>query len=278
MFRWNAILFVSCFILQCVCTLCFFMEYYDLGKNKKNKMIMSCGIGILLIAEIMITLYSIRNGVGRDIGISVLRILAFVAAILYLLFYAYFWTVLRSKTNTRKHKIIVFCCAGALFIAGTMIIIHFSKGHIIMALLANIFIVLMVISGLGMEDKGDRDNVEPEELDNLIDNTSEMSAQEFFFEYATAAEISGCFVLHNRSKDKYYIGKGDRIAQRVFWYLCGGGNADIYADYAFGDAFTVKVFPIEDSSYASVDALERALFKKYVSYGHLYNRVSWGMN
>lgn len=84
--------------------------------------------------------------------------------------------------------------------------------------------------------------------------------------------VPGVYVLHNTSKNLTYVGQGKRVAKRVFNHFNGSGNGDVYADYKYGDTFTIQLLALEDSSYDTLDALERYAIEAYSSYSKGYNR------
>lgn len=94
-------------------------------------------------------------------------------------------------------------------------------------------------------------------MEGLQKGTLEMFPQEFMTmrknilvgrgrrNYASKYNFPGVYILHNVTKDKYYIGQGrqviDRVNDRVNMHFTGHGNGDVYADYKYGDIFTIKL-------------------------------------
>lgn len=85
------------------------------------------------------------------------------------------------------------------------------------------------------------------------------------------SEFTGVYILHNVSKGKYYVGQSIRVLTRINQHLTGHGNGDIYADFKYGDAFTVGTIPIQGSGYQSLNDLERDAIAAYNAMDHGYN-------
>ena len=86
-------------------------------------------------------------------------------------------------------------------------------------------------------------------------------------------DIVGAYVIHNQTKDMYYVGQAKRLFFRVNQHFTGRGNAYVFADYHYGDAFTIQILPIANSGYSDLDALEKKLIEYYGAYSHGYNRT-----
>lgn len=86
-------------------------------------------------------------------------------------------------------------------------------------------------------------------------------------------EFVGCYILHNKTKDKYYVGQAKQVVSRVKAHLAGRGNGDVYADYKYGDDFEVRTISLVLSGYPSLNRLERDLIRRYDAYTKGYNRT-----
>ena len=53
----------------------------------------------------------------------------------------------------------------------------------------------------------------------------------------------GIYILHNKSKNKYYVGQAHDLIKRVKSHFTGFGNGKIYHDYKNKDYFTIKLVP-----------------------------------
>lgn len=47
----------------------------------------------------------------------------------------------------------------------------------------------------------------------------------------------------------YYVGQGKSVFQRVNNHFTSHGNGDVYADYKYGDEFTIKMIALENSGF-----------------------------
>lgn len=108
-----------------------------------------------------------------------------------------------------------------------------------------------------------------------------LGAEEFLAARAALlarGDFTGIYVLHNRTQDSYYVGQSTRVVGRVAAHLTGHGNGDVYADYAYGDAFEVSLVSLAGSGYESLDALERDAIRTYGAYERGYNRTRGNRN
>lgn len=84
--------------------------------------------------------------------------------------------------------------------------------------------------------------------------------------------FKGVYILHNETKDKYYVGQAQKIFNRVNQHFTGKGNGDVYADYKYGDKFTIRFIKLSESGFRSLDDLERSAILKYDAYNKGYNK------
>lgn len=129
-----------------------------------------------------------------------------------------------------------------------------------------------------------------EKIVNLSKSRTELTPEEFFKfrsrgfgiggtpRYADEINFEGVYVLYNRTKNKYYVGQGHRIADRVNMHFTGKGNGDVYADYKYGDKFTVKMIALKHSGFRSLNALERETIGYYKAYAEGYNKTKGNKN
>lgn len=71
-------------------------------------------------------------------------------------------------------------------------------------------------------------------------------------------EITGIFIVHNATKDLYYVGQSAKAIDRAAIQFLGRGNCDVYADYKYGDSFNVRIVPLPGSGYENLNELKRA--------------------
>ncbi len=89
---------------------------------------------------------------------------------------------------------------------------------------------------------------------------------------STYADFSGIYILFNKTKNMYYVGQSKHVLQRVNQHLTAHGNGDVYADYKYGDEFTIKMIALKDSGYHSLDDLERHAINAYKAKSKGYNK------
>lgn len=96
----------------------------------------------------------------------------------------------------------------------------------------------------------------------LEDNPQIVASAEEFMAQRKAltqkGEITGIFIVHNATKDLYYVGQSAKAINRAAIQFLGRGNCDVYADYKYGDSFNVRIIPLLGSSYESLNELKRA--------------------
>lgn len=115
----------------------------------------------------------------------------------------------------------------------------------------------------------------------LSRDAKEMSPDRFFKirENIRAAKscqkgkFEGIYILYNKTKKLYYVGQGVRVPERVNSHFTGKGNGDVYADYKYGDKFTIRLIPLYKSGFPSLDALERAAIFAYDAFASGYNKT-----
>lgn len=86
-------------------------------------------------------------------------------------------------------------------------------------------------------------------------------------------DFRGVYVLYNIDKNKYYVGQGVRVLSRINNHFTGRGNGDVYADYKYGDRFTIKVIPLAGSGADSLNQLERLTIEYYDAFAGGYNKT-----
>ena len=58
----------------------------------------------------------------------------------------------------------------------------------------------------------------------------------------------------------YYVGQGKQVLNRVKAHFTGQGNGDVYADYKYGDEFTIKMISLDNSGFDTLNELEGIRF------------------
>lgn len=101
---------------------------------------------------------------------------------------------------------------------------------------------------------------------SLLEDDSQIaaSAEEFMSRRKALiqqGEVTGIFIVHNATKDLYYIGQSAKAIDRAALQFLGRGNFDVYADFKYGDAFNVRIVPLSTSGYESLNELKRTAIK-----------------
>ena len=91
---------------------------------------------------------------------------------------------------------------------------------------------------------------------NIVKDNKPMEANEFLKKYIRY-DFEGVYVLHNISKEMYYVGQSITVIDRAKSHLKGSGNGDVYADFKYGDKFEVIILALEDTNCSSLNELER---------------------
>lgn len=90
---------------------------------------------------------------------------------------------------------------------------------------------------------------------------------------STKNDFAGVYILYNHDKNMYYVGQGKRVFQRVNSHFTGHGNGDVYADYKYGDNFTIKMIALQNSGFKTLNELERNTIATYNAYAKGYNKT-----
>lgn len=125
-----------------------------------------------------------------------------------------------------------------------------------------------------------------ETLEKLSEESLELTPEEFMelreqkiygrkYEgyYSLTHNFAGIYILHNVTKDKYYVGQSKTVLNRVNMHFTGKGNGDVYFDYRSGDSFTIKMISLEKSGFSDLNSLERNAIAKYNAYYNGYNKT-----
>lgn len=86
-------------------------------------------------------------------------------------------------------------------------------------------------------------------------------------------DLVGCYILHDLTNDKYYVGQSTHVPKRIYDHLNGNsGNPDVYFYYRSGHKFEITMIPLIGTRYLRLDDMERDLIKAYDSAKNGYNR------
>lgn len=98
-----------------------------------------------------------------------------------------------------------------------------------------------------------------------IDNRGsiEVTPSEFFILNKNSQSFSGVYILYNHTKEIYYIEQSESVYPVVNNHFIGCGDMDIYADYKYGDKFTIRLIPLKDSGFKTLNELEQNFILLY---------------
>lgn len=133
--------------------------------------------------------------------------------------------------------------------------------------------LLMIMSIIGNSMKRTR---RKKEIARKIETVSAITPQEFLDikrELGHKIVFSGVYIIYNVTKDKPYVGQSKNVFQRVQSHLTGHGNGDVYADYKYGDQFTIKMIDLTKTDFQSLNELERYCIKVCKAYEKGYNKT-----
>lgn len=122
-----------------------------------------------------------------------------------------------------------------------------------------------------------------QQIHQLADNTLILTPEQFFKLrnrsirgergiVANRYNFAGVYILHNQTKDQYYVGQAKRILNRVNNHFTGKGNGDVYADYKYGDKWTIRMIALDESPFQTLNELERYAIQAYDAYTKGYNK------
>ena len=90
-------------------------------------------------------------------------------------------------------------------------------------------------------------------------------------------DCAGTYVLYNQQDDKYYVGQATSFQRRLHQHFTGKGNPDVYFYYRLGKPFTVYIFPLTGSRFATLNDQERHYIAKYKAFEEGYNKTHGNM-
>lgn len=86
-------------------------------------------------------------------------------------------------------------------------------------------------------------------------------------------DFQGVYILLNKNKKIYYVGQSINILKRVNNHFSGKGNGDVYADFKYGDTFTITTIPLENSGFKNLNDLEKQAITVFKAYKKGYNKT-----
>lgn len=130
-----------------------------------------------------------------------------------------------------------------------------------------------------------RTNSIKKQITDLANNALEITPEQFFKirnssnggrghkHISSQYDFAGVYILYNHDKNMYYVGQGKSVFNRVNNHFTGHGNGDVYADYKYGDEFTIKMIALENSGFHTLNELERNTIATYNAFSNGYNKT-----
>lgn len=156
----------------------------------------------------------------------------------------------------------------------------------IILIIGTIIVIAIIICLIVKKIKDISPLTDPESIKErilyLANNAYQMSPQAFMEVrrssdclhpyFASTRNFAGIYIIYNQTKNMYYIGQGKEVSNRVNSHFTGKGNGDIYADYKYGNNFTIRTIPLKKSGFRTLNDLERNAIKTFHSYEWGYNK------
>lgn len=155
----------------------------------------------------------------------------------------------------------------------------FINNNITIYIIAGIFCILVLISTFYLNYRIHKRVLET--VNTLKNGAAEISAKEFLRVrgYKQGRKIimnqydfEGVFILHNITKDKYFVGKSKNVLKRLGQILIGSGNEDIRIDFTRGNEITIKATSLNASGCKTTSELEEKMLKDYSDGTIWYNK------
>ncbi|MBR4578990.1 MAG: GIY-YIG nuclease family protein [Oscillospiraceae bacterium] len=86
-------------------------------------------------------------------------------------------------------------------------------------------------------------------------------------------DYEGVYILYNKTRHMYYVGQALNVLSRINQHLTGHGNGDVYADFKYGDRFSITSIRLRGSGHATLNELERHCIAQYKADSTGYNKT-----
>src|SRR5690554_2320401 len=201
--------------------------------------------------------------------------------ILFLYVFTDYFLYFRNTKISLKRRVVSISTSILLDVIVLFITIVFSvTGN---REIPNMFIIFFVVSlaltllNIKTYIKTKRYLIYIEEIKQKINKELEISITEFYDGYVNRrVSIKGVYVIRNKTKNKYYVGQSQNIVLRVRKHLEGSGNGHLFADYKYGDLFSVILIRFNPNKYTSLSHQERAYIEIFDSFNRGYNKTRGG--
>lgn len=203
--------------------------------------------------------------------------------------------------NNYKKIILIFVTIFIVFHVGVLLFYIFSDSifdwlrsdstmsadDTFVTILIIVTLILSIIPLVAFIVECDKRRKEFEEaIDRLLNESEEITPEQFMrirtakvhggkYEpyISSSRNFAGVYILHNQDRDKYYVGQSKTVFNRVNNHFTGKGNGDVYVDYRNGEHFTIKLIPLMNSGFDSLDSLERYFISYYHAFENGYNKT-----
>lgn len=111
--------------------------------------------------------------------------------------------------------------------------------------------------------------------DNIeIDKNNTIVPEKMFSRRSYRRGFTGVYIIYNKTKSLFCVGKAEDVYERCKNHFIGKGNSDVYADYKYGDEFTIDFVPLINSGFNNIDELESYFIDKFnvAVFGYRKNR------
>lgn len=106
---------------------------------------------------------------------------------------------------------------------------------------------------------------------------------------SSLANCAGIYIIHNRSKDMYYVGQAKKLVDRASRHFTSNpannqerkrmnelmSLPEVYLDYRSKDRFSISLLPLENSPFSTLNEFEDHAIRAYDAVAPAgYNRIS----
>ena len=77
-------------------------------------------------------------------------------------------------------------------------------------------------------------------------------------------DFAGVYILHNQTKNTFFIGKSTHVIKKVERQFRGFENKDIYNDFKNNNKYIIRFFRLVDSDFDSIDDFENYIKNIYI--------------
>lgn len=86
-------------------------------------------------------------------------------------------------------------------------------------------------------------------------------------------DVTGCYVLHNITKNRCYVGQATSLNRRLREHFSGRGCEAAYRDWKNGDVFIIESHPLREDEFDTLNEQERYYIAKHRAFENGYNKT-----